>query len=66
MLLRARYLNLRSYSFMLSFMSLAASTLAGESKFGETSIEVTLISTASIVSTGFHFSDNFYWGLKGS
>ena len=54
-LLRARYLNFLEYSFLFYLRSLAASTLAGESRFGSTNIEVTLIRTASIVRTGFHF-----------
>lgn len=62
----ARYRNFLSYSFRLSLSSLAASTLAGESRLGSTSIEVTLIKTASMVNTGFHFSDNFYIGFIGS
>jgi hypothetical protein len=47
-------------------MSLAASTLAGDSKLGSTSMEVTLIRTASMVRMGFHFSDSFSCGLSGS
>jgi hypothetical protein len=66
MLFLARYLSFLSYSFRFSFMSLAASTLAGDSKLGSTSMEVTLISTASMVRMGFHFSLSFSWGLRGS
>jgi len=39
---------------------LAASTFAGESRLGSINIEVTLIITAYIVKTGFHFSSNLY------
>lgn len=55
MLFLAKYLNFLLYYFWLSLRSLAASTLAGESKFGDTSMDVTLMMTASIVKTGFHF-----------
>jgi hypothetical protein len=65
-LLRARKRNLRSYSFLFSLKSLAASTLAGESRLGSTNMEVTLMRTASMVRMGFHFYDSFYWGLSGS
>lgn len=33
---------------------------------GSTSIEVTLTRTASMVRTGFHFSESFYMGFMGS
>lgn len=48
------------YSFMFYLYNLAASTFAGESRFGSTNIEVILIITASIVNIGFHFYSTFY------
>ena len=45
---------------------LAASTLAGESRLGSTSMEVTLMMTASMVRMGFHFYSSFSWGFMGS
>ena len=62
----ARYLSFFSYYLRLSRIIFAASTFAGDSKFGSTSIEVTLMSTAYIVRIGFHFSESFSWGLSGS
>ena len=59
-LLSARILNFLLYYFLFYLKSLAASTLAGESKLGSASIELTLIMTAYIVKIGFHFSYNFY------
>jgi len=59
-LFRAKYLSFCSYCFLFYFNNFAASTFAGDYKFGSTNIEVTLTNTAYIVNTGFHFSDNFY------
>ena len=52
--------------FIFYLSNFAASTLAGESKFGETSIDVILKITASIVNIGFHFYYTLYCGFKGS
>ena len=56
----ARNLSFLLYSFLFYFSSFAASTLAGLSRLGSTSIEVTDTNTASIVRIGFHFYDSFY------
>ena len=62
----ARNLVFLLNSFIFYLSNFAASTLAGESKFGETNIDVILRITAYIVNIGFHFYYTLYWGLRGS
>lgn len=59
-LFSANFLTFLLYSCFFYLNILAASTFAGESVFGSTSIDITLTIIASIVWTGFHFSSNFY------
>ena len=68
MLFRDKYRNFLSYYFLFSFNNLAASTFAGESKFGSTSIDVTDTNTASIVKIGLNLWQegvNPRWHFRG-